>query len=203
MALIWVPHSLASASSTYLLSEDFESGTAPSGWTTGTGRNYAYTPALVGNYSLGVTGSFVGATSASFTAQSNAWIFLRIFPGAASTSYTFRLRDGTNVIASVEFRSDRVRITHGTATADSTGAALTSQSCMWLNYVAGTGSNGLLSMYINKNSTSETRPSVSASLSNGTSTTSVSDIGCYAQGAGNWVFDKIRVSATEIGSSPT
>lgn len=200
--LIWVPHSLA-ATSNYLLSADIE-GSAPSGWQTGAGRNYAYTPAIDGTSSLGITGTFVGCASPAFTVTNDVWVFFLAFPGAGSNSPILALQNGTPAtVATVQFRADRINIEHGTASAFSMGAALTSTSAVWVHYVAGSGSNGRLDLYINKNSTSLTRPSVSASITTGTSTTGIGNIVVYAQGAGNWVYDKFRVSASEIGSNPT
>lgn len=189
----------------YLINEDFEGAGTPSGWTTsGTvDFDYATAPApLAGAQSLRVYGAAWNNATKAFTASAEANAFFLISPGASSNVTIFSLRNNTTVICSVQLKSDRVTVEHGTTAVNSMGAAVTSPSAVWLRYVPGTGANGVLELWINKNSTSRTKPALSASISTGTATAQANNLICYAQGAQSWIFDDIKISSTAIGSNP-
>ncbi len=202
----------AAAGGSYLLSEDFEGSGTPSGWTTSGTVSFDYTtsPApFVGAESLAVSSVGGYARSDSFSADQNeVWVFVRVKPGAGVNGGVVSLLNSSNAAqCTLDFRSDRVRVEHGVGSLTSLGASTTSETTFWLRYVAeapaGSGANGIVQLYINKNSNSETRPALTASISNGTGdAVRKVQLGMPAAGSGVYIFDKVRVSAAEIGSSP-
>ena len=76
--------------------------------------------------------------------------------------------------------------------------AATTYYC-WMRYKKGTGSNGEIDFYA---STTQTRPATPSVITTGTSTADAARI-YFRYGNTRIVVDKIRVSASSIGSSPT
>jgi hypothetical protein len=196
------------AAPSYILSEDFESGSssALAGWT-----NYSavwnYTPALVGSYSLATNGAWTGARSPAFSAdQSDFWIFMHVKASAGSAdSLLYLLAANNSEQGGVSLRNDRINIGHGAVGGAYYCEPIGAESVLWLHYIAqsGGGGNGTLTLYININSSSEARPSAAASITTGTGA-AIGKIQPFNGGNNSTnVFDKLRVSSTEIGSNPS
>jgi hypothetical protein len=75
---------------------------------------------------------------------------------------------------------------------------------IWLKYIKGTGSNSTVEIYVSANATKPGTPTGSFSGGDGTTQAGKIVLGVIEATAGdeNWVYDKIRVSETDIGSNP-
>lgn len=191
----------------YLLSESFEGTGYENSWTEAGTPNEDYTTVVLdGSQSLGLVSS--GDSSyASFAAQSSVWFYCMFrFPSATNnnTSHLIQLRDsGGAEVCGMRFASGGVyTISHGTANASSAASAYASATTyhIWLHYTKGTGANGTLDLYFSSTSTQPGSPSLS--ITTGTATADAAQI-FLQRGTTIMVIDKVRVSASAIGSAPT
>lgn len=195
--------------SSYIVSEDFEGTGAPSLWTAAdSGIDYDYTtsPApLVGSQSLGIVGTAKYCTRQLGSTYTEAHCFFRVRIPTSSANNHIEFRNSSGQVQGrLTFRSSAVRIEHGGVSADSSGSAHANECVLWVEYIAsfGSGSNGVMRLYINRNSTSETKPSLAASISTGTGG-AIDRFSLISQDASTRsIWDKVRVASSPIGSSP-
>jgi hypothetical protein len=94
-----------------------------------------------------------------------------------------------------------VRVLSGTTADSAPGTvAINTTYAVWLRYVKGTGANSIAEAYI---STTETKPSVTVQVTNGTATANIEIFNVRPTATttvGLW--DKLRASSTVIGSNP-
>jgi hypothetical protein len=211
---------------TVLLCEDFDGASScytsgPSNcwntWTQGSGDannfSYATSPApLEGSYSLLITEPTSGYTALnkSFSASStvNAYILFKptIWEGnsAGVGGVSFSNSTGATEYCSLSKNANEtLRLSNGTVTADGSTVLSTSHAyTIWVEYVAGSGSNGVSRVYLAVDST--TKPgSPEVEITNGDATASPVRLnlwGFYLQA--QVVIDHIRVSTSSIGSNP-
>lgn len=194
--------------SSYLVSEDFETGMP--GWTIkGSTIKTNFTPYLEGNYSLMVLSQFDDQAFKMYSAPATNWTYMlfKCGPGAAGEQcQVMHLWDAnSNEVAKIlvdgdgTLSADQGSATTSTATAN----VVTSNSLymIWTRYVAGSGANGILDIYVGTNST--TRPaSPTVSCTTGTSTNNAAGIDFEPYPTRTNIIDHVRVSASEIGSNP-
>lgn len=189
----------------YLFKESLEApGFENSGWLTNSTAVSAFTPAIDGSYSLKLP-SACNATN-SFASNGTIYAFFMI-EGLATNgngaSICSLLDSADATMAVVKLTSaDVFRLELGTGVNNSSVSMATTGSVyyVWLDYQQGTGANAVGHLYV---ATTSTKPgSASATVSNGSTTGQASKIK-LATGSGiQMVYDKIRVSLSNIGSSP-
>lgn len=186
-----------------LISEFFEGVGTPSGWVTGGTVTFDYSSSpLQGAESMQLTSAFASAYKDIGAGQTAIYGFF-LCDTSGTNNDGLQIQDSSGaLLAKIEFRSDRVNIAHGSATATTMGASL-SPSAVWWDYTKSTGSDGVLTIYINKNSTSLIKPAASATITAGTSTAEPRRI-VFASGntASANTFDSVIVRTTSIGSTP-
>lgn len=204
---------LASGGGTYLVSEDAEGTGTPSGWTQSGNVDWDYTTTvLAGTQSLqlitngGSAGNMV--QTPSFAAQSALYVYfvMRVTENAWKTDGNARicsLRSGSSEEAAVPLSNARVpSVLHGSASAAASSAlTLNTTYHIWVEYVAGTGANGQMLLYISSNGTKPGSPTVT--LTTGTSTASIDSVqfGRAIAGNASLIFDTMRVASTVIGDN--
>lgn len=199
------PYAFGGAGPTYLVSEDFEGTGVPSGWTD-TGSNnwdYSTSPApLVGSQSLQNSADCY----VDFTGQSAVWVYFTYYCpstiAATNPWVSLQTSGGVDVAYLRSLNSGDLRglavTTLQTASAVET---INQQYHIWLHYVKGTGANAVFQMYI---ATTDTRPgSPSVNISTGDATSDVARFRLFKRNVNSTIFDKIRISTSEIGSSPS
>lgn len=186
-----------------LISEFFEGVGTPSGWVTGGTVTFDYSASpLQGAESMQFTSAFASAYKDIGAGKTAIYGFF-LCDTSGTNNDGLQIQDSSGaLLAKIEFRSDRVNIAHGSATATTMGASL-SPSAVWWDYTKSTGSDGVLTIYINKNSTSLIKPAASATITTGTSTAEPRRI-VFASGntASANTFDSVIVRTTSIGSNP-
>lgn len=196
-----------STQTNYLLSLNFEETGAPAGFTLTSGTfNWDATdwPGGVpeGAQSLKFTqNNQIGYWSFAGTADIWAYGILHIPSGSPVNLIPFRLADSSgNVMCSVTFTSaGALQITVGSSTTN--GSYSFDQNYhLWLHYTKGTGANAVGEAYISTTGTKPGSPNVSRT--SGTSTADVARLKLDPANTHNMWIDKIRVSATTIGSNP-
>lgn len=196
---------LAYPDSIVYLSEDFEGAGTPSGWAgTGTFSFDTSSGALFGTESATTSAAF---STTSYTHGSDIgsfWFFVAVYPGAGIAGTVIDFRNSSNVTqASLEFRSDRINISHGSASGNSIGASISAPGSMvWVEYIPSTGSNGILRLYVNKNSLSTTRPAVAATITTGTGGVVRQVRLMSPNSTSTYYFDRVRWTNYELGNNP-
>ncbi len=192
--------------SPYLVSEDFEGTGTPSGWVESGSPDfdYAYLPVQGAQMLSCPDGSSAYKNFAN--SSGTCWAFARIRRLSTPTVTDFTIlglfdSSGTS-LASVRTRntSNGWRLWAGSAYVGTTNYGGSNVNvAIWLSYTAGTGGNAVTSIYINN---SEIRPASPALIhTSGTRTANAERVICNASGA-QILFDKVRVSASPIGSNP-
>jgi len=180
------------------LAEDFEGTGAPAGWSSsGTvDWDYATTP-LRGCRSLQVSASSYAYVTAS---GSTVWVHFEIRPDAvANYQPIFYIVDGSMTwLVFLKISDGYLQLYNGDINAlSSTTITAGTKYHIWIRYTAGTGTNGIATMYWG---TSKTRPaSADISITTGTSTANASyAVWNSAAGASN-VVDQVRIDESSIG----
>lgn len=192
----------------YLIAEDAEGTGTPTGWNDGGSPGPDWddsTNNLVGTESVSIgTSSSNFATSPAFTDNSEVWVYFAFEVGAASGSVDmFRLLDSSNTSqADVQYRSTgALRIEHGSVTADTGALSSATTYYCWVQYIAGSGSDGVLRIWVDATETWPGFGSEDAEVTTGTSTGDIAKIR-FAGHANTNTFDKIRADDAAIGSTP-
>jgi hypothetical protein len=194
----------------YLVSEDFEGTGAPAGWTVVGSPNFDYATApapLEGTQSVLFNNGGLSITR-DIPPQSTLEGFFKF--NCSSLSVAIRMVElhtiaGGNFLRIVAGTTGAISTATGTGTTISFGTAgqiVPGQTYnVWWRYVAGTGSDGVFQVWL---SDTETKPG-SPTLSN--------TVGTWTQACDRYrnsinatgptiIYDKIRLSATPIGSNP-
>lgn len=192
-----------------LISEFFEGAGNPGGaWVTGGTVTFDYsTSPLQGAESMQFTSAFASAYKDIGAGYTDVWgFFIALCPSTNGDNFTITDSAGST-LAAIDFRSDRVNISHTGSTGgslSSLGGSITSASAVWWHYKASTGaSDGTFDVYINKNSTSLIRPAVSIYSTGSNNTSQVRRIKFgNPNTASPGTFDSVIVRTTSIGSTP-
>jgi hypothetical protein len=200
----------AAESSSYAFSDDFESyadsdaATASNDWTT-TGTpvfGYATSP-LEGVRSLAINNTSTATTRLISTAGSDTWVYFLFRVNDTSIGQhivSILASDGTTVAAFVDFLAGgAVRAKSGTGLPGDTDSETISMNTLFHVWIRHSVTEGKIDVYI---SLSSTRPSV-PTISDSGSTSQLSYIR-FGPSASlkTLVWDKLRVSASEIGNDP-
>lgn len=200
---------VAASGVTYLVEEDCEGTGTPSGWIDGSSPDwdYATSPApLVDTQSLYLNGG--DSTYYTFAGQDDVWAYIVFnMPTAAVNQGYFPMgfRGSTTSVARGYLLVSTMRPYVYAGTLDQAGTAGTVSAAttyhFWLHYIKGTGADSFVGLYWN--TTSDFSGATSLTKSNGNATVQADNI-YFANTSGNeLVIDKIRVSATAIGSAPS
>jgi len=146
-------------------------------------------------------------TKTSFTAQSTAWAFCLFQPKTWNSSVgdtQFYLADGSNnILAGMFVQNDgtvKFKVNGSSSAASATTLSLDQTYYVWIHYVT----SGTCTLYM---STTSTRPSSDGSgavvLTGTAAATNTSKVILYnGYFGGQFIFDKVLVSGSEIGNNP-
>jgi len=162
-----------------ILHQDFESGVIPPGWSNLSGApNYGYTPALVGNFSLGLSSGDFSKTT--FTSSSEAFVYMVANLGAATgNTFFLRLYNDTSLSTVgmyLNITSDKLTVFDTGQVHSAQASALVPANTtiyIWLHYKAGSGANAILSVAWDTVNVEPTTGSKFASMNIGASTTNL------------------------------
>jgi hypothetical protein len=198
--------------SAYLVSDDLEytsNGAATAaGWSIGaTSPTFGYntSPApLQGSYSL-MENASADVADISFDAQDEVWAYFLVNVPTTDSTVRCAFKDNTDTtIATINFiTTGIVRVNAGGGTDNSSSAGVISANTtyhVWVRYVKGTGANAIMTAYV---STNGVKGAAVASRTAGTSTTQATKFRFNISTSNTVVFDKLRISTTEIPDNPT
>lgn len=204
--------STATASTVFLVSEDFEGTGAPSGWTAGSGTpapNFDYTTVpLDGAQSLYLaSASQITATRpADFTNITEVWFYLMFratngtAPSAASQYVGLAPNGGGSVIT---WRiSAGLKLLVGSVTTTATSIVLDTTYHVWGHYLQGTGANAVVDVGFSTNGVRPTSGGTFAQVTTDPGTVAIGRINLGTTGTSmgmDIIIDKLRVAATQIG----
>lgn len=200
----------------WIVAQDFEGTGVPPGWGQGGSADFDYSAVpLVGAQSLRCSTNTTqgyydfGAKTGSL---GEVWAFARFKrettpSGSLSTEFGF-LSGSPGTYATVArmagVTSGRTHALYaGSASAGNftAGSAENVSLAIWLRYKKGTGSNAIAEIYVAEGT--EVKPgSPTFSTAVGNATANATVIYCQGNPGGPCVFDKVRVSASVIGSNP-
>lgn len=171
--------------------------------------NYTET-VLRGTQSLYITGtssSVMAGRYIAITEAATAHAFLRFYVATAPSDDAafFQIFDSSgNILAYLSWRPGfpRIAANHGTTGVTyGTNLATATAYYLWVDYTAGTGTDGVLTVYI---STTSTKPGTAQiSITTGISTANAARIGVGFGRSGSGIFDQILTSDSAIGAPPT
>lgn len=199
----------------YLLSENFTTGSAPSGWTTATGLVYNYTAGdaapMEGDYSFAVDGSLSGSSitgySATFTASGDVYAACRYyystesagdniitfgFADAASNSLAYFQQDVANNLDGVS--------TGGTSVSNFYALTIDTPIYIKIRYQKGTtepATSAIITFWTSSDGSTWTQE---GQITNGTNTADAVKLVFRASSScdGQRVYDRVRVSTNDI-----
>ena len=207
------PYILQAPASGYLVEENFETGLAPSGWTTTSGWTWNNTsPVFQGTYSPRVNDFGAPHAYKAFTGQSEVFAYFvyrtaDVTPSSDGRNLARFTDSSGNTQVFISQKSDgTVRLMWGDfAALDVTGAlADNTWYHFWLRYKKGTGANAITSIGISTDGIRPTSGSYYKELLTGTFTTDAARVYIEGQnGMGvNTYFDRYLVSTSQIGDNP-
>lgn len=205
------PGRASTAAPAYLISENAEGTGTPSGWTDVNAVNWDNTSVvLAGTQSMSLDGS--GSLPYTYynlpSAYAELWVRMTwrvntAVPGISMLSLRRQSGD-TEVVKIGPYNTDlRLHLNCGTGIV-STVAAISSNTTynVWVHYIAGSGSNGFMSLGFSATSTEPTSGDQYAQVSNCTATASPDRIRLVAASTvvgRTQFFDRIAVNNTAIG----
>jgi hypothetical protein len=195
---------------TFLISENFESGAAPAGWTstssgTAPDYNYATAPApLEGTKSVraATATGLIRIQPPAFTATGDIWTyFLFSYNTFSATDGIFLLQSsGLTTQLKMGLNGGQWYLREGALEVQSTAVTANTKYHVWIHYTKGTGANGVYQLYA---STTGVRGTAILNYSNGTATSDIVSVEIQAWNTtGDHIIDKLRVSNTSIGDNP-
>ena len=192
--------------SSALLSDDlvYASGGAATtgGWTHSSATwNYTTSPAPLVGLASSLRVTWGGYATRSFTSTADVWVYVVINCEAVTANTTiFEIQDSSGSMVCRLFRTSAGDITlyQGSTISSTTALSVGTTGHYWFHYVAGTGANGIATLY---RSTTGTKGSPLISITNGTATASAEKISLKASGNSNILFNKLRVKDTSIGDN--
>lgn len=203
---------VAATGASYLLSENFTTGSAPSGWTTGTGIVFNYTAGdaapMEGDYSYAIdstlSSSSITAYSNTFTASGDVYIACRFFYSTASVgdnTPVFGVSDASNnwlayISQNISNYLSGVN-TGGTSVNQFYSLTIDTPVYIKMRYRKGAGTNAIADFWTSADGSTWTSE---GSSTNGTSTVDVVKIVFRAASSSNnqTVYDQVRVSTSDI-----
>lgn len=199
---------IRSRRSLYLLAEDFEGTGKPSGWGSAGSPNWDYTTSpIVGAQSLFLPKGSAGSnySTRGFTnTGAEIWLFCRLRRDGTASSSGQTILGISNVATwavQLNSRTDGSFQLYSDSQIGVTGVYSNgSNLAVWIRYVRGTGANCVVTLYISNGS--EVRGSAVLSTSAAVSTRTASMVHFQTISGADIVIDKVRVSATAIGSNP-
>ena len=194
-----------------LLTQDFELGSIPGGWTLDNGTpNYGYTPALRGNFSLFLSASTGDQTFATFSSavnQAYSVFQYKCTSLPAGTHTILRLRSGsaatqtlgyvsitsTGQMQVLDWNQTTQSITVGTLSINTT-------YYVWTSYTTGSGNNSVHTVGFSTTPVEPTSGNNYATLNAGTSTSSISQFDYFnsANGPTGSIYDHIGVATFDM-----
>lgn len=206
----------APAGASYLLQENFEGTGYDSGtWTETLGgatidEDYTTAP-LVGSQSLYVGGSTSNSSTKSptFTGTNPCYMyfmvkFVQVNTSATTSNLAGMITAGNDCL--LIQKNSKFYVTHGgTSAASTTVLGTTDTYHVWVEYTASTGANdGIVKVYVSTTATKPADPEIN--YTTGTITDNVTQCGFYNTSSTPgviYVADKLRISASVIGSDPS
>lgn len=192
---------------TYLVSEDFEGAGTPSGWTVTAGTpDFDYTTSpIVGAHSLQMTST--ESAYKTFTAQSDVWVFFRWrkdVQGTNANNPLMNIQDasGVNLVNFSNRVDGTLRIYCGSVFDGLTLKSVGVNHAVWLHYTKGTGANAVLQAYVQADGTENRPASPEKTITTGTATADAARVVFNGDIGATEIYDKVRVLASSIGSSP-
>ena len=150
------------AGTSYLISEGFESGALPTGWTNFTTamtwNSDATAVSMLGSY-CALSGATNTGGYASFSAPDTLWARFMFRTSTISvTPYIATLRNGSTALQYFRvLTTGRIRAYNGDGTTLATGSGITAAVdttyYVWLKYISGGGADAAVSLYISADST--------------------------------------------------
>jgi len=200
------------AASAYLLEDNFETGSAPSGWTVSSGWTWNISsPTLQGSF-CGRSQGFGTLTAwKAFTAQSTCYYYF-LFQTAdgtpSSAQFIAQLRNSSDAaVVSIVLNTDGTLSVRGAGAPGSTTVGTLSDNTnyhVWVSYTKGTGANAQASVGFSTNGVRPTSGNNYASLTNGNATTDAER--AYINGLSGLniaaYYDRVLVSSSVIGDNP-
>lgn len=212
-----VTNSSAVSGFTYLLVENFEGANSDSQGIAGydtpgivsssasVNPNYATSPApLEGTYSLrpGTSSRYIDIP----VTGSPRGFYVRAHPVTTAASTVMRLLNGSTTVAIIEMTSgNKIKLTHGTVVGGSMTDSFVVGTTwrLWIYYAPATsGANGVLRAGFSSSDTKPTSGNRFVEMTNGDATLEANWFRVGGLGS-NVIFDKVRVSASEIGDNPS
>jgi hypothetical protein len=205
---------IISAGIVYLLSENFEgTGYENVGWTeTGTPDEDYTATVLEGSQSLFLDASGSAnqhANSPTVADQTEIWVYFLFRPVtfvSAGNANVIEIRNNTTTLFTMQVSSTGTLRLAGSVNSLPTVGTMSVGTTyhVWLRYVVGTGANAI---YSGGFSTDGIRPISGNNFTQattGTETNTANNVRLLATGSNltQWIFDKIRISATIIGDNP-
>jgi len=190
------------AGGSLLIDEDCEGTGTPSGWTdTGSVDWDEAVTVLAGSKSLKIPNSASAIyTEYSFTGGSSRYLKMLIridnSPGGIRDVASFRDSSGSE-IARLENQNNNFKIVHGSTSSGTAAFSDDTLYYVWLEYTAGSGSDGVLDFYF---ATTDSKPgSADLSITTGTSTSDCARLRLGGESFANAMFyDNIQVSESAI-----
>lgn len=192
--------------SSYLINENFEAGTIPSGWTVaGNTASWNYTPALVGNYSMRADPNW-GSAYVTFTDQSSAvYVKMRIktptAPSSSSSTPQLVLQSGATVLMEVHLYIPTSPINvgfkvNGSTTTSSQTLSTSTTYYLWLKWIP----SGTCELAISSSNSKPSSDSGGNVYLTGTaaSTTPANRLYFQDNGSSYSIYDDVQISASPI-----
>lgn len=191
-----------------ILNLEFEPGETYAGWSTA-GSTAPITDSTVnvlrGTRSLRMTDTGTDSlfTSPSFSDQSTihaAFMVSATDSNTVSTAAVFRFLNGSTVISSLNILNGEMKFTHGSQVSPGVAMSNNTTYYVWLDYTAGTGTNGVGTWYVSSTGTKPGSPS--HTFANGTGTlpiNGISFLGRHSTNPNSYDFDHVLVSSDVIG----
>lgn len=194
---------------TYVYQQDFETNAVIANWA-GVG-NYAYTPSLVGSFSLANTN---GAPSTPVFTDSidraEVWVFFQNILGDPGSVW-FRIRDNSSGgLIGVGLNANNMTVTCGGANGQTTGGTAFVAGTnyrFWFHYKQGTGANAVAEGWFSATDTIPLNTDTAhyCITSVGTTTTAARKYDFshdFGSGTLTNIYDRFRISVSAIGSNP-
>jgi hypothetical protein len=200
----WPP----SGGSSTLAEREFESGESQTGWVTAgsTAPDVNSTVNILrGSQSLRCTdtGTDCDYRTPAFTAATTVHAaFMVSFTDVATATANsfFQLRDESSILSTIKLTNGNLSLYHGTQSTPNYAISAATTYYIWVDYTAGTGSNGTADYYISSTGTKPGSPQYS--ITTGTSTagvTRVSMVGRHTTNPNSADFDHVLISTDTIG----
>lgn len=190
----------------YFFTDDFETATPKDGWYYLAITNSTTSP-LSGTRSLRVSGSN-NLANLWFPPQDELWLFCKFYSGG---SWLFQIYpDGASpnsngagaLFAVAQWTGTQLRVVSGGADVFPTTTPITGAvSYCWAQYKRGSGSNGIVNLWVSSTTTRPASPLYSRTNTTSTVPATRFYFSLFGSGTANQL-DHFRLSSTEIGNDP-